>query len=123
MNECLRSIVKPPSSDDKLQDYDASGGVDKFYIALTNKENTSIEKIMAVCVKEVVEGNYFKSWADWSDEFYNLKCILRAKMFLTQSLYEVLRQYYVVHSEKNKTSIGTWQMTELSKDSSDDISS
>ncbi len=103
VNECLRSVVKPPSSDDMLQAYDVSGGVDKFYIELTKKENMSIDKIMNFCIKEVIEGNYLQSWADWSDEFYSLKCILRAKMFLTQSLYEILREYYAEHVNENET--------------------
>jgi hypothetical protein len=38
VNKCLRSIVKRPSSGDKVQAYDATGGVDKFYVEFTIHE-------------------------------------------------------------------------------------
>lgn len=98
IGECLNSIVKPPSSDDKLQKIDRSVGLDELYSELDKKESKLIDKVINTSINDVLTNKYLESWPDKSDEFYNMKCILSAKSFLISSLYEILRQYYATQT-------------------------
>lgn len=104
IQECLISIVKPPLSDDKLKDIDQSDGFDNLYLELDRKETKLIDKVINININDIINNNLSKSWPEKSDDFYNMRCILSAKLFLVNTLYEIIRQYYVVQTEPTYTS-------------------
>lgn len=98
INECLKSVVKQPVSDDNLFENNSSAGFDNLYDVLNCKENQLINSVVKTNISDVISNQYLSSWADRSDEFYNLRCILSAKLFMVNTLYEILRQYFVAQT-------------------------
>jgi sugar-specific transcriptional regulator TrmB len=94
VQEILATVVRPPSTDDAVPPENTANFFDSFWQELMKKEEVILRNILLVCAKDVFDKSYYDTWADRIDDFNDLKSSLSARIFLADTLYELLRRYY-----------------------------
>lgn len=92
IEDILSSLVKPPAVDSNEYDINVSENLRDFWNKLIEREEELLNRITSIQASSVVEGTYFHQWADHKDDFDDLIYSLRARVFLANLIYKIIKQ-------------------------------
>jgi len=92
IKDTLSSLVKPTTVDSNESDINVSNNLRDFWNRLIEREEELLNRITSVQATSVVEGTYFHQWADHKDDFDDLIYSLRARAFLANLIYKIIKQ-------------------------------
>jgi len=92
VKDILSSLVKPPTVDSNESDINVSANLRDFWNKLIEREKELLNRITSIKASSIVEGTYFHQWADHKDDFDDLIYSLRARVFLANLIYKIIKQ-------------------------------
>jgi len=99
VKEILAANVKTPSSDADIDPEDTRPTVAERWRHFIDQEETAMRDLTTIKAVDVLEGDFYRDWADRADQLTDLKYSLRARAVIVDLISEILRRKYAELSE------------------------